>query len=155
MYSSDALSADILLCEMWPGLFMGGWPAAAHACRTEMLGPSVYVVNLTNGKPMLSKFGAEIKVDDDGSPEAMRVMEDVLATTLRGMKEAMDQRMPVLVHCSAGRQRSAAVVAAYLMKFQGWDLDSTITYMKSKKIDAFFPEVNFASVLLRFQQSLQ
>jgi rhodanese-related sulfurtransferase len=120
MYASDPLLSDVLLYEMRPGLFIGGWAAAAHACRTEALGPQVVVVNLTNGKPMLSEFGVEIKVDDNGSPEAMHAMEDALIPTLERMKEVIDQQVPVLVHCSAGRQRSAAVVAAYLMKFHGW-----------------------------------
>lgn len=39
MYASDALISDVLLYEMQPGLFIGGWAAAAHACRTEALGP--------------------------------------------------------------------------------------------------------------------
>ena len=150
MYASDPLLSDVLLCEMQPGLFIGGWAAAAHACRTEALGPKVYVVNLTNGKPMLSDLGVEIKVDDNGSLEAMHIMENALGPTITKMKEAMDQKVPVLVHCSAGRQRSATVVAAYLMKYHGLDLDTTLEFMKGKKPDVFFPEANFMSVLRRF-----
>jgi protein-tyrosine phosphatase len=41
------------------------------------------------------------------------------------MKAAIDKGMPVLVHCHAGRQRSAAVIAAYIMIFEGLSLDAT------------------------------
>lgn len=146
--------SDVLLYEMQPGLFLGGWAAAAHACRTEALGPTVYVVNLTNGKPMLSDFGVDIKVDDNGSSKAMHIIEEALAPTINKMKEAIDQQVPVLVHCSAGRQRSATVVAAYLMAFHGMDLDATLEFMKSKKPDVFFPEANFMPVLRRFSKNM-
>ena len=153
MYACDSLLSDVLLYEMQPGLFIGGWAAAAHACQTEALGPKVFVVNLTNGKPMLSDFGAEIKVDDNGSLEAMHIMENALGPILKRMKDVMDQKVPVLVHCSAGRQRSATVVAAYLMAFHGMDLDATLEFMKSKKPDVFSPAVNFLPALRKFSKT--
>jgi hypothetical protein len=52
-----------------------------------------------------------------------------------------------------GRQRSAATVAAFLMT-SGMRKNEAIEYIKSKKPDAFFPEVNFDNALSRFGKSL-
>jgi protein-tyrosine phosphatase len=70
------------------------------------------------------------------------------------MKAAIDKGMPVLVHCHAGRQRSAAVIAAYIMKFEGLSLVATLEHMKSRKRDVFFPEANFWPVLERFSKTI-
>jgi protein-tyrosine phosphatase len=59
------------------------------------------------------------------------------------MKAAIDKGMPVLVHCHAGRQRSAAVIAAYIMKFEGLSLDATLQHMKSRKRDVFSQKLIF------------
>ena len=55
----------------------------------------------------------------------------------------------VVVHCLAGRQRSAAVIASYLIKFHGKSVNESIDFVKSKKRDAFFPHVNFMDTISR------
>jgi protein-tyrosine phosphatase len=114
----------------------------------------VFVVNLANGKPLLSKRGVVIEVDDDGSPEAMQTLEGALLPTINAMQAAIEEGVPVLVHCHAGRQRSAAIVAACIMKFKGSGLNATLEHMKSRKRDVFFPEANFLPVLQRFERAL-
>ncbi|KAK3734742.1 hypothetical protein RRG08_059920 [Elysia crispata] len=39
----------------------------------------------------------------------------------------------VYVHCKAGKTRSATVAACYLMNRHGWDVDSTLAFMKEKR----------------------
>jgi dual specificity MAP kinase phosphatase len=56
----------------------------------------------------------------------------------------------VVVHCRAGQQRSAAVMAAYLMR-KGILLDDAIKYIKTKKKDAFLHSVNFMPALKIFE----
>jgi dual specificity phosphatase 12 len=53
----------------------------------------------------------------------------------------------ILIHCYAGKQRSAAVVIAYLIKYGLMDLESSIVAIKSKKPDVFEPTFNFESAL--------
>jgi protein tyrosine/serine phosphatase len=57
---------------------------------------------------------------------------------------------PVLVHCHAGRQRSCAVVACYLIKYYNMTPIETIDYIKSKRQVAFFGSVNFADTINNF-----
>lgn len=42
-------------------------------------------------------------------------------------------RLPVLVHCSAGKTRSPSVVAVYLMKHRGYSLRSAMQLLRSKR----------------------
>ena len=41
-----------------------------------------------------------------------------------------NQEKSVLVHCIAGASRSVTIVAAYLMRYKGMDVESAIKYMK-------------------------
>ena len=94
MYARDPLLSDVLLYEMQPGLFLGGWAAAAHACRTEALGP--YSL-----RGEFNKWQADAVRFRRGH-QSRHAMEEALAQTINKMKDAIDQQVPVLVHCSAG-----------------------------------------------------
>lgn len=144
-----------LLYEMLPGMYIGGWQAAEYACRTRLLGPRTFVVNLANGKPMFSPMGVMVKVNDDLKAVSMTIMDRAIAPVVKAMRVAMERGDPVIVHCHAGRQRSAAVIAAYIMKYEGLSLAATIEYMKAKKPDVFFRNVNFLPVLQQFEASLR
>ena len=54
----------------------------------------------------------------------------------------------------AGRQRSCAIVAAYLMRYHNYHIDDAIHYIKTKRPYAFFISVNFKHALLSFKQTL-
>jgi len=55
----------------------------------------------------------------------------------------------VLVHCNAGRQRSCAVVACYLIKYHNMKPDDAVLFIKSKRREAFFGSINFLKTLNR------
>jgi len=73
----------------------------------------------------------------------------------------------VLVNCYAGRQRSAAVVACYLVKHsfidssEGRSLDSKelvdlcIKFIQMKRPVAFTPKANFYNAILKYSQSIR
>jgi protein-tyrosine phosphatase len=144
-----------LLFEMLPGLYIGGWPAAVQACRVKLLGSRVYVVNLANGKPMVSRRGVMVKVNDDMKPNSIQILDKCIDQVVAAIRVEMEKGTPVIVHCHAGRQRSAAVIAAYIMTYEGLALDATIAYMKARKPDVFVPNVNFLVVLKRVEMDLQ
>ena len=47
--------------------------------------------------------------------------------------EALASGGAVLVHCAAGRSRSAALVIAYLMQKHGWSVVEAMSYVRSKR----------------------
>ena len=63
---------------------------------------------------------------------------------------ALQENKLVLVHCFAGMQRSCALVACYLIKYNNMTPDEAIDYIKLKRPIAFFGKVNFMETLLSF-----
>ncbi len=49
----------------------------------------------------------------------------------------LQHKSKVLVHCRAGMQRSATLVAIYLMMYYNMSLDGSIKYIKNKRTIAF------------------
>jgi hypothetical protein len=62
---------------------------------------------------------------------------------------------PILVHCAAGMQRSAAVVAMFLIATQGMKWESAIEYIRQRRPIAFYPSANFLQAIQGFEKTLQ
>ena len=60
----------------------------------------------------------------------------------------------ILVHCHAGRQRSLAIIIGYLMKYSGITYDIALTLIKTRRIVAGYPSLNFESSLKNYQRYL-
>jgi protein-tyrosine phosphatase len=58
----------------------------------------------------------------------------------------------VLVHCYAGRQRSASIIAAYLIKYSGMTVLEAINYIRAKNRKAFDPIPNFIDTLVTWSE---
>lgn len=58
----------------------------------------------------------------------------------------------ILVHCAAGMQRSAAIVAMTLIALYGMRTDEAIDYIKSRRKIAFYPGANFYKSIQTFEQ---
>ena len=61
----------------------------------------------------------------------------------------------VLIHCEMGMQRSAAIVAAYLMKYYGMNPDEAIQFIKDRRIVAFKTRVTFLEALYKLEYELR
>ena len=61
---------------------------------------------------------------------------------LRFLEIASDpMNYPILVHCSAGVQRTGGAVALYRTVIQGWDFDKAIDEMVAKGNDGLNPQI--------------
>ena len=63
-------------------------------------------------------------------------------------------RVPVLVHCAAGKSRSATVVIAYLVKHKGMSLRQAATLARSKRSRAY-PRSQFWEALMRWEPTVR
>ena len=61
----------------------------------------------------------------------------------------------ILVHCMAGRQRSAASIAMFLILHTGERTEPIIKYMRSKRPVAFLPQPNFLKSIQMFEERYQ
>ena len=84
------------------------------------------------------------------SPDECKKLLSLIHETqvLEKMHLALQENKPVLVHCFAGMQRSCALVACYLIKYNNMMPDEAIDYIKLKRPIAFFGKVNFMELLL-------
>lgn len=57
----------------------------------------------------------------------------------------------VLIHCRAGMQRSAALLALYLMKKNKYSFDEAKSIIKKNRCIAFYPLVNFIGPIKYFE----
>lgn len=133
-----------MLYEIVPGLYLSNYPSA----RDSRLSPNTLVVNCTKNLPMVKCGGVRLAVNDDLQPESIQGMTKSLPVIVPYIDKAITvYRRPVLVHCAAGQQRSAAVVAAYLVYKYNYTIYQAIQIVKSKKPDAFLTGVNFENSL--------
>jgi len=130
--------------EILPRLYLSNYPDAVKETPLR-----TFVVNCSKDLPFVSDYGVRIPIDDDLSDEAMHGLLTSLPSVLESIDGVLKNDGKVVVHCRAGQQRSAAVMAAYLMR-KGMSLDHAIKYIKMKKKDAFLHSVNFMPALKIF-----
>lgn len=96
-----------------------------------------------------------IPVDDDLSKE----MNDKLLSYLPYIIETIHyyrmKREGVLVHCYAGCQRSAAIVAAYIMRYTHFSMKLVVQLIQTKRAICFTPMINFQRALLCYEKNVQ
>merc|ERR1712176_1621640 len=63
----------------------------------------------------------------------------------------ISREQPVLVHCRAGVSRSASVIIAYLMTYQGYSLHEAFFLVKSHR-SVITPNVGFMEKLCNFEE---
>lgn len=128
--------------EIVPHLYLASFEDAK-----EFAGSDVFVINCTKDLPMISTQGGGTRLYVDDSPSSAPTMDTSLGLMVRYIENAGKD---VVVHCFAGQQRSATVVAAYLMRQTGWTPEQTVEFIKSKKPDAFLGGVHFMDSLKKF-----
>jgi hypothetical protein len=138
--------------EILPGLWLGNRAAALDDAWLREKGIRT-VFNATKDTPF-SPAATEryrIPVDDNLEPVEIANMRrwgpeavyKIVATHRRGQ--------PVLVHCHAGRQRSAALVAMTLIALKNYDAEKAIKFIRDRRSVAFFPVANFKDAITGFE----
>lgn len=68
-------------------------------------------------------------------------------------KELVNNR-GVLCHCHAGRSRSASIVAAYLIKYNGMSTDEALNYIKARRTQVD-PNAGYIQQLRQFEDKVK
>ena len=139
--------------EILPGLWLGN--IVASQSGEFLQGKSIKAVfNCTKNIPFYegSRTLYRIPVDDNLQEEEIRNME--LWSFEAVYKLRLEHKKgPVLVHCHAGMQRSACIVAMYLIAIKGLQVEQAITYIKQRRPIAFTPGVNFLRSIQGFERT--
>ena len=137
--------------EIEPRLFLGDADDSANISAIRKHGITL-IINCTNDLCNHFKNGAQIRyfkgpVDDNLKKREVEKMLKCLPAAVAEIADEIRRGGAVLVHCAMGKQRSATVVAAYLMAQHSLGVDEAIDFVRSKRGMAFTPEPNFVDAL--------
>lgn len=95
-----------------------------------------------------------IPVEDNLKEEEIRNMELWSWEIVHKVLNEYNQGNRVLVHCAAGMQRSAAIVAMVLIALYRCKTDDAIKFIKGKRPIAFLGHANFYKSIKGFENAL-
>lgn len=101
-----------------------------------------------------AKYQIRVPVIDDLSSRQQKILFKHMPETVKQIKKWLDQGEIILVHCHAGAQRSASIVAGFLMCYGDFDYRDAVLLIQSKRSCAFNPGTNFKSALVKYQNML-
>jgi dual specificity MAP kinase phosphatase len=121
------------------------------------------VINCTEDIPFFCEkmkssrpiYTLRVPVNDDLEPTSVETLANLLpSVTSELYTHHFKYHRRILVHCFAGIQRSASVVAAYLIRYFHYSLHDAIVLLKSKRMVCFTPYNNFYLALEKFANSV-
>jgi len=92
-------------------------------------------------------FRYRIPVDDDRQDNSIQIMTMYLPKIVEIIRHHVARGQNIYIHCHAGMQRSACVMAALLMAERGLTPEQAIQVIKRLRPIAFTPYVNFQKSL--------
>lgn len=149
------ISPLTLIC---PGLYLGGTEAALDLRLHQKL-KFALVVNCSNHIPFVRQKDPmtryiKIAIEDNLRSKEVNKLARLLPNVVDMIHSTLEDGNTVLVHCRLGRQRSAAIVAAYLMYRNDITPNDAMQLVKILKSDAFQPAPNFVSALMDYHTHL-
>jgi len=143
--------------EILPGFYLG---SVGAACNKKALHQHKikHILCCSDGiEPAYpTKYEYKIlKLEDTATENLLQYLEE----TLSYIHEKISKNERMLVHCYAGRSRSASIVISYLIKYHAMKVEEALQFVKNKRPAAdpnrgfFFPQ-NFL-ILLGFMDQLR
>ena len=142
--------------EIVPGLWLGNGRAALDEKFLREKNIKV-IFNCTKDVPFhhSMKRCYRVPVDDNLQAQEIRNMELWSFETISKLCQEYRSGATILVHCAAGMQRSAAVVAMFLLATAKIPADEAMAHIRSKRPIAFMPMANFATAIKGFERAFQ
>jgi len=140
--------------EIIPRLWLGNRQASQNEFWLRQNDITV-VFNATKDIPFVSGIPSmyRVPVDDNLQEDEIRNMGlwswEIVFKVIKEYK----QRKTILIHCAAGMQRSAAIVAMVLIAMFRCSTDEAIAYIKKKRSIAFYGQANFYKSIKGFEKS--
>ena len=137
-------------CEIITDLWLGNIRDSRNA---EFINNVDVIINCSKKIPFLNnkKKCIRIPVDDNLEKTEIMNMYRFFPKITDIIHSYLTKNKIVFIHCYAGKQRSASIVVAYLMKYLRITLKNSIKLLESKRAIVFKPLVNFENALLLFQ----
>jgi len=142
--------------EIVPGIWLGNRKAALNDKWLKEKHIDI-VFNATKDLPFSPTIKKQyrIPVDDNLQPEEIRNMTQWSHEAVFKVLQEHNNGNCILIHCAAGMQRSAAIMAMYMIVRRGMSWQQAITYIQGIRPIAFRPSANFKESLIEFDKSYQ
>ena len=140
--------------EVVPGIWLGNKRAAVNDKWLAEKNITV-VFNVTKDLPFspIIKKQYRVPVDDNLEAEEIRNMTLWSHEILYKLIKEQNEGNNILVHCAAGMQRSAAVMAMYMIAKKGMSWNQAVQYIQNIRSIAFRPSINFKESIVAFDKS--
>ena len=140
--------------QILPRLWLGN---KASSVDTEFLHTNsiTVVFNCTKHLPFSPAITRKYRVPIDDNLEHIEIanLETWAPEIVYKLRKEYNMGRTILIHCHAGMQRSAAVMAMALLVLLGKPLPDIVAYIRSKRPIAFFPRANFFQAMRGFETS--
>jgi len=140
--------------EIVPGIWLGNKRASENAkwMKEEEI---TVVFNATKDLPFSTTIKKQyrIPVDDNLQSEEIRNMTLWSQEAVYKVMQEHNQGNNILIHCAAGMQRSAAIMAMYLIATRGYGEQQAITHVQGIRPIAFRPQANFRESIAEFYKT--
>lgn len=100
------------------------------------------------------RYKYRVPVKDNCLPEEIYLMYSILDKTVTLISSHLAKDDIILVHCHAGRQRSVAIILAFIMKHTNLSLNNALAILKTKRPIAGHPQFNFYDALKKYEEKL-
>ena len=142
--------------EIIPGLWLGN-KGASQDKEWQRSKQITVIFNCTKDLPFVdtSLTLYRVPLDDNLEPSEIRNLEHWSWEIIYKLFEEHKKGKKVLVHCFAGMQRSAAVVAIYLIAMFRCTTAEAIAFIKRRRAIAFHSGVNFYDSIKGFEDGFR
>ena len=144
-------NANLILPRLW----LGNRNAALDNRFLEANNITV-VFNCTKDIPFTNLPVAKYRVpiDDNLQPVEIKNLLDWSPEIVFKVLNEYKQGKTILIHCYAGVQRSAAVMAMTLIVLMRSPSSVVVPFIRKKRPIAFFPQANFGRSIVEFEKRL-
>jgi protein-tyrosine phosphatase len=96
-----------------------------------------------------------LPIYDWDSENDNNILKNEIMNIINTMDTYKKNNKNILVHCFAGMQRSATVIACYLMYYYKFRPEHAIFYIRNKRGIAFQPYPTFNSFILNYRKNIE
>ena len=140
-------------CEIITDLWLGN---IRDSRNTEFINKVDIIINCSKKIPFLNdkKKCIRIPVDDNLEKSEIINMYNFFPKITEIIHEYLNKNKVVFIHCYAGKQRSASIIIAYIMRYLNISCKNAIKLLESKRSIVFTPLVNFENALVLYESDI-
>ena len=142
----------MILVEIVPNIWLGDIEGEKYKTNIN----AKYIVNCLKDLKFLNNYDnyKEGVIKDSLEKYEIIKLYEYLCETTKFMYNNMFKDEPTLIFCENGNQKSATVIAAFLIKYGNHTKESAIKSIRTKYKSAFYPDINYIYSLEMFEQNI-